>query len=56
MMIQPPTQGEPVAELWRKVAELTAVVNALSNMQAAGALEGKLVCTGTNAVLVLEPN
>ncbi len=32
-MITPPEAGEPVDELWRTVAELTKVVNALSNMK-----------------------
>lgn len=33
MTITPPAQGEPVEQLWRKVAELTKVVNALANAE-----------------------
>jgi hypothetical protein len=52
-MIQPPTEGQPVDELWRKVAELTAAVNALLSMQAAGAHTGQVVYSGGKAVFVL---
>lgn len=54
IMIQPPAQGENVDELWRKVAELTAVVNALTTMQVSGAHVGQVVISGGYAVLVLE--
>jgi hypothetical protein len=53
-MLQPPSAGEPVDELWKKVAALTAVVNALMGLTVTGAAKGKLVMSGETAVIVIE--
>jgi hypothetical protein len=55
-MIEPPNAGEPVAELWKKVRALTALVNALSQITVTGAVKGKLVISGESAVIVIEQN
>jgi hypothetical protein len=54
-MISPPQRDEPTDELWRKVVELTTIVNALSALTVTGAVKGKVVISGGVAVLVTEP-
>lgn len=58
-MITPPQQGEPVDELWRKVRELTDIVNALLNEQVSGAINGAPISgnrqvSGGTSMLVIQ--
>lgn len=56
-MIDPPQKGEPVDELWMKVAEMTKAVNALMAMevQVTNRLftTGKIQITDNKATLIL---
>lgn len=58
MTITPPEKDQPVDELWRKVAELTKVLNALINLEVRVADKkiesGKILLTDDKAVLSLE--
>lgn len=54
----PPQKGEPVALLWKYVADLVQFRNAIANMEVRILTDkprtGKLVISGETSVLILE--